>query len=308
MVRDLGRRLGKRARLHIEGEGTQLDALLVERLADPIAHLLRNALDHGIEFPEVREAAGKAPQGELWLRASSEGATVLLEVEDDGAGLDLPGIRARAAARGASPPGEEPDPVRLAELLAAPGFTTREVVSEVSGRGVGLDVVRRAAEDLSGELRVEPRPTGGTRFTLRFPLTRAMTSALLVGTRGQVYGLPLNHVVEVLRREEVEATERPGRAPAVEHDGRAYELVQLAELLEAPEGPAGPFLVLVRVGSHELALGVEALLEEASLVVQPLTPHLPEVPGVAGAAARNDGRVVLVLDVAGVARRSRPPG
>lgn len=309
LVRDLCRRLGKQARLVVEGGGTELDTKLVDRVGDPLVHLLRNALDHGIEPPEVRTRAGKPAEGTVRLRALAEGQSICVEVEDDGVGLDFDAIRGRAVAQGVLTPAAaaRSDPAELIELLFRPGFTTRHQVSEVSGRGVGLDVVRREVEDLNGELSVEPRLDGGVRFSLRFPLTLAMTEALLVRSRGQVFALPLGHVEEVVRRDEVEAARLPGTGPALLLRDRTLPTVGLGELLEGPpeEGPGARFLVVVRAGTRGLALGVEELLGEASLVVQSLTPHFRGVEGVAGAAVGNDGRIVLILDVPAAVRRRR---
>lgn len=308
LVRDLGRRLGKPVRLVVEGEGTELDTAMVERLGDPLVHLLRNAVDHGIESPEERSRQGKEPTGTLTLRAESLGHEVRVTVSDDGAGIDPVELRERALDRGLLTEAEEfPDqPLAWLDLLAAPGFTSRDRVSEISGRGVGLDVVRRAAEGLNGKLSLESRPRLGTRFELRFPLTLATTDALLVRVRGQVYALPLAEIEEVVRRSEVEPVDPPGPDAACRWRGRTLEHLWLGELLDRPpgEGTEASMLVVAR-GEPGLGLWVDEQLGEASLVVRPLTLHFHEVEGVAGAAVGHDGRVVLILDLPVLLRQRR---
>lgn len=306
MVRDLARKLGREVRFETDGDHTELDAKLVDRIADPVVHLLRNAVDHGLETPEVRQAAGKERAGTIRLVAYNEGQSVRVEVEDDGRGVDLEAVRRRAIQRGIidDARAQRLDEEGVLALLTRSGFSTRDEVSSISGRGVGLDVVREVVEELNGELYIERLPEAGTRMSLRFPLTLAMTDALLVRDRRQTYALPVAHVEEVVREEDVTRAAVPGRGEAVTLRERSMPLYDLGALLGQPgDGSAGRFVVVVRAGSREVAVQVDELLGEAELVVKPLAPHMPEVAGVAGATFAGDGRVVLILDLPGALRR-----
>ncbi len=313
MVRDLAQRLGKQADLRLEGGETELDASLTERLADPLAHLLRNALDHGIEPPPSRTAAGKPAEGRLSVRARAVGQSFRIEVEDDGAGLDLDRIAARARDRGLVPACdlERMGSDELARLVFLPGFTTRDVATEVSGRGVGLDAVKQAVENLNGEVWFEDPEASGTRVCLRFPLTLALSDVLLVRAGGRRWGLPLSHVEEVARRRDVEVRAIAGRGPMVGFRDRPVPYLAFPDLVGmAGSGPRDEarFVVVLASAGKEVAVGVEELLGELEVVVRPLAPHFPEIPGVAGATLEPDGTVVLLLDAPGALRRRSPGG
>ena len=302
-VRDLAAQLGKRARLELVGEGVEIDNAVVEQLRDPIGHMVRNALDHGIETPGVRERLGKDPCGRLVLRAFHEGSTVGVELSDDGAGISRERVLAHARKLGLVAPDELPSPAALDDLLFAPGFSTAETVTELSGRGVGMDVVRRNLEQLRGSASVHSTPGEGTRITLRFPLTLAIIQGFRVQVGGETYVLPLEAVTECLDLPP-EAQGR-GRASGVFNlRGAGLPYLRLRShfgLAGAP--PERECVVVVQHEGGQAGLAVDALLGEGQTVVKPLGRLFRRLPGVAGSAILGDGRVALILDVPALMRR-----
>lgn len=302
VVRDLAREAGLEIDLHLTGESTEVDKFVVERLADPILHLIRNAVSHGLEPPDERAAAGKPQRGRLDLRATAAGGAIVIEVEDDGRGVDPERVFEQARAAGLVPPAAGTDPAAVLDLLCSPGFSTRGGSDRASGRGVGMDVVARAVEDLGGTLALSTRVGRGTRFTVRLPLTLAIADALVVTVAGHTFVAPQAAVREVV---EVE----PGAVVALEnnqllsHRGGVVPLVRLADLFGLGR-PAGGFVALI-VGDGGLALGVDRVLGVREVVVRPLADPLVQVPGVSGATELGDGRAVLILDAAGLARHAR---
>jgi two-component system chemotaxis sensor kinase CheA len=302
VVRDLARETGVEVDLHLTGENTEVDKFVVERLADPILHLIRNAVSHGLELPGERAAAGKPPRGRLDLRAAAAGGAIVIEVEDDGRGIDAERVFAQARAAGLVDPVAATDPAAVLDLLCSPGFSTRDGSDRASGRGVGMDVVARAVEDLGGTLALATQAGRGTKFTVRLPLTLAIADALIVIVAGQTFAVPQSAVGEVV---EVE----PGAPVVLEnnqllpHRGGVVPLIRLADLFGLG-GPAGAFVALV-VGDGGAALGVDRVLGVREIVVRPLADPLVQVPGISGATELGDGRAVLILDAAGLARHAR---
>lgn len=304
VVRDLVRETGKQIELHLTGEGTEVDKFVVERLADPLLHLIRNAVSHGLELPAERVAAGKPSRGRIDLRAAAAGGEIVIEVEDDGRGIDPEQVFARARSAGLVAPDAPTDPSGVLDLLCSPGFSTRESTDRASGRGVGMDVVGRAIEDLGGTLALSTRAGRGTRFTARLPLTLAIADALIVTVGEQRYAIPQTAVREV-------AYVEPGATTALEnnellpHRGRVLPLLRLADVFG--EGrQSGSFVVLVvGDGGATVALAADRVLGLREVVVRPLADPLVQVPGVAGATELGDGRAVLILDGAGLARYAR---
>ena len=304
VVRDLAREMGKDIALHLTGEDTEIDKFVVERLADPLLHLVRNAISHGLEPAEERVANGKPASGRMDLRAAAAGGAVVIEVEDDGRGIDPEKVFARARANGIVPPGGWSDPSALLDLICSPGFSTRDSVDKVSGRGVGMDVVRRAVEELGGTLDMTTRPNRGTKFTARLPLTLAIADALIVAVGSQTYAAPQTAVREVVLVE-------PGAITALEnnellrHHGGVIPLLRLSELFGTPR-PSGSFIALVvGEGSLAIALAVDRVLGLREVVVRQLTDPLVQVPGLAGATELGDGRAILILDAVGLVRYAR---
>jgi chemotaxis protein histidine kinase CheA/CheY-like chemotaxis protein len=282
-VRDIAVREGKEAELELVGVDAQLDRVILDGLSDLIVHLLRNAVSHGIEPPDVRAAAGKPPQGRIVLRADASGRGVTLSVSDDGGGIP------RELTERASTPAE------LADLLATPGFSTAAEVGDLSGRGVGLDAVRRDTEALGGSLMAESDPGRGSTFTLLVPATLAVLGLLLVERAGLIFGLPLLALAEVVEAEGIVSL---GDRVAVDVRGEAIQLADLADLLSMPPTtpPATGPVLIVAVAGGRLAVRVDRLVGEQEAVVKPLGAVLANVPGYLGATLLNDGAIGLIVD------------
>ena len=289
LVRDLGRQLGKEVDLVLEGQNTELDKAFIERLVD--------ALDHGLETAEVRLAHGKSPRGRLGLRASSRGGHILIEVADDGGGLDRERILKKARERNLPLPAEASDG-EVYNLLFLPGFSTSAIVTDISGRGVGLDVVRQNILALGGRVEVESRRDEGTTFRLILPLTRAILDGLLIRVGEEIYVIPLESVVESFQPKPaaIQMLER-GRA-VINVRGRYLPIVQLHELLgTGPAGNGRKLLVVVESEGRQAALTVDELLGQQQVVLKSLETHYQKIPGISGATILGDGRVALILDV-----------
>lgn len=308
-VRDIAAAQGKQVRLVLEGEDVEVDTAVVEHIRDPLTHMVRNAIDHGVERPEARREHGKDPVGRLTLRAFHDGGSLVVQVEDDGAGFDHARIASRAAALGlvedAAQVGEE----EIRRLVFEPGLSTSETVTEISGRGVGMDVVRRNVEALRGSVSVESEPGRGTRITIRLPLTLAIIQGFQVAVGEDTYILPLDAVVECL---DLPAEERAGEADGVLNlRGRPLPYLRLGRRLGlGTEAAARESVVVVRDGPAMAGLAVDALLGESQTVVKPLGQLFRGVSGVSGSAVLGSGRVALILDVPALLRealnRSRP--
>ncbi|HEX7239939.1 MAG TPA: chemotaxis protein CheW [Longimicrobiaceae bacterium] len=293
LVRDLAREQGKRVRVILEGEDTRLDKSTADAVAEPLLHLVRNAVDHGIEPPAEREAAGKPAEATLALRAAQEGDRVRIEVEDDGRGLDRARIFARAREQGLAGPGDGED---AEELIFRPGFSTRRVASALSGRGIGLDAVRGAVSRLRGSVEVEEGDEGGTRFVLRLPLTVALVPALFFEAAGERLAVPTADVEETLRAGPIE---RAGPAEMVRVRDETIPLARPGRIFGWGDGGGAPrFLVVVRSAGRAVALAADRLLDQRPATVRALPAALGSPPGVSGATVAPDGGVVLVLDAA----------
>ncbi len=296
-VRDLSSTQGKQVLLELEGEDVEVDTSIVELVRDALTHMIRNAVDHGIERPDARRAAGKDPAGTVRITARHEGGNVLIEVSDDGAGLDRARIRERAVARGVLRGDEAIGDAELLELVFLPGFTTSEEVTGTSGRGVGMDVVRRNVERLRGTVLVESTQGGGTTVKLRLPLTVAAISALRVQVGTETYVLPMEDVVECLDFD-AEQGLRGAQGGVIELRGRPLPYLRLRQAIGTPGAPpARENVVVVRQDRHEAGFAVDAVLGTGPAVIRPLGRFLRRVPGVAGSVILGSGEVALVLDV-----------
>lgn len=305
MVHDLGRQLGKEIELKISGESTELDKTVLEKLGDPLIHLVRNSLDHGIETPAERAAAGKPSRGTLTLHSYHRGSGVVIEVSDDGRGLNLPKILATARKRGLVGPEEVPHDNVLREMIFAPGFSTAAAVTDVSGRGVGMDVVRRNIKELGGEIAVESTPGQGTKILLKLPLSLAIVDGQLVRVGAHTYVIPLLSIVDLL---EVD----PRRVGWAEGGHSLYRLsddfipmVPLHELLgERAPDQASParMLVVCEADGRRFGLVVDELQSQQQVVVKSLETNFARVPGLAGATILGDGSVAFILEVADLKR------
>jgi two-component system chemotaxis sensor kinase CheA len=301
-VRDLAAAQGKQARLVVEGADVEVDTSVVEQVRDPILHMVRNALDHGVETPAERAAAGKPPVATLTLRAFHDSGSMVLQVVDDGAGLDRGAVGRKAARLGLIEDPARATDEELMQAIFAPGFSTTEVVSEISGRGVGLDVVRRNVEALRGSVSVASG-RGGTTFTVRIPLTLAIIQGFRVEVADQTYILPLDSVVECLELPREERGAEP--TGVVNLRGQPLPFLRLRAHFGQPGGDGvRENVVVMRHGAATAGLVVDALQGESSTVIKPLGPMFKDVPGVAGSSILGDGRVALILDVGGLLRET----
>ncbi|SDH73910.1 two-component system, chemotaxis family, sensor histidine kinase and response regulator WspE [Pseudomonas flavescens] len=301
MLRDLARALGKQVRLVIEGESTQVDRDVLERLEAPLTHLLRNALDHGIEPPEVRLARGKTAEGQILIRARHHAGMLLLELSDDGGGVDLDKLRSAVISRGfaTEQTGEQLTEEELLAFLFLPGFSMRDQVTEVSGRGVGLDAVQHMVRQLRGGVRMQQRQGRGSSFHLEVPLTLSVVRSLVVEVGGEAYALPLAHIERMTRLQAEDIVQLEGR----QHfwsEGQHVGLIAASQILQRPEGKPGDNgipVVLIRDRDNLFGLVVERFVGERTLVVMPLDARLGKVQDVSAGALLDDGTPVLILDV-----------
>jgi two-component system chemotaxis sensor kinase CheA len=305
VVRDLARDSGKRVQLEITGQGTEIDKFLIERMMDPILHLVRNAVGHGIETVERRVAAGKPPDGTIRLSASTVGESVIIEIADDGAGIDIAAIAQRAPAKGIRTEEGVLDSRVLLDIICASGFSTRDEADRISGRGVGMDVVRGTVQELRGTLEVATEPGRGTTFTITLPLTLAVIDAIIAHIGDQTFAVPQSAIQEVI---EVD----PGSVRAFERNelltyrGRALPMVRLERLFHIDTAKR-PRLHAIVVGTGLSAVGllVDRVAGHREIVVKTITDPLIRVEGVSGATELGDGRLVLILDVSALSRGVR---
>lgn len=307
MIRDLGRQLGKQVELIVRGEQTGVDRDILERLEAPLTHLLRNAVDHGLEGPDDRQQRGKPPQGTLRLEACHRAGMLQLVIRDDGRGIDQENVRRRIIARGLATAAmvEQLEEAELFEFLFLPGFSTRDTVSEISGRGVGLDVVQSMIRSVGGTVRVTSIPGRETCFTLRLPISMSIIRALLVEIDGEAYAFPLTRIdrLEMLPADRIQWLEN---RPYFLLDGENVGLVEATQLLDLPEAtpthaPERPVVVLSD-RTHRFGLLVQRILGERDLDVRPLDARLGKVPNLGSASVLEDGSPVLIFDVEDMVR------
>ncbi|MGX9720161.1 chemotaxis protein CheA [Stenotrophomonas acidaminiphila] len=307
LVRDLSTRLGKQVRLRTIGEGTELDKGLIEKIADPLVHLVRNSIDHGLEMPEVRRQAGKDDTGTITLAASHQGGHIVIEVSDDGRGLNRDKILAKAHERGLAVP-DNPTDGQVWDLIFQPGFSTADAVTDLSGRGVGMDVVRRNIQALGGEVQLESQPGAGTRVLIRLPLTLAILDGMTVSVAGETLILPLAYVLEALqpRAEDIRTMAGEGRVLRVR--GEYLPILALGGYYGyRQESHADPLVVVVEGDGQKIALEVDELLGQQQVVVKNIENNYRRIAGVSGATILGDGRVALIVDVGGLVRSLRLP-
>ncbi len=299
LVRELSTRLGKRVELITSGEATELDRGLIEKISDPLNHLVRNCVDHGLETPQARVAAGKPPVGTVRLAASQRGGKVVIEVSDDGRGLDRDRILAHAARRGRVLAPDAPD-AEVWQLLFEAGFSTAEAVTDVSGRGVGMDVVRRNILSLGGSVEIASHQGQGLKVTMTVPLTLAIVEAMTVLLGGQIYVLPLAQVVESRSLAPGEIRSLPGERETLSVRGTYLPVLRLSHLFPPaqPSEHGDGIAVLVEAEGATAAVLVDALVGQQPVVVKSLETNFRKVPGVSGATIMSDGSVALILDAA----------
>jgi two-component system chemotaxis sensor kinase CheA len=310
LVRDLSRRTGKDVVLETSGEETEMDRSMVERIEDPLVHLVRNALDHGIEPEAERLAAGKPARSTLRLSAYHEGGSIVVELADDGRGLQRERILRKARERGLVGDGQELSDAEVHALVFLPGFSTAARVTEISGRGVGMDVVKRNVEGMRGRVTVSSQPGEGTTFRLVLPLTLAIIDGMLVSCGGETYILPSLSIVESLRPTERMIRRAAGRGEVIDVRGEILPLLRLHRLLGARETAAAADdlrVVVVEGQGRKVGLVVDDVITQQQVVIKPLGSGIGDTDFLSGAAILSDGRVGLILNVdrlAGLASRA----
>jgi two-component system, chemotaxis family, sensor kinase CheA len=301
LVRDLARRSNKSVELILEGEETELDRNMVQEVSDPIIHLLRNAVDHGIEPQEERERSGKEAKGRLKLCAYHAAGRVVIEISDDGRGLDGEAIRAEAARRGLLESGTALTENDLLALIFKPGFSTAKELTDISGRGVGLDVVRQKIQSLRGRIEVQSRPGSGTTFFLRLPLTTAILDAMLLRVGEQRFLLPTISIIQSFKWDEERTSRLAGRGEIVVLRDEVLPVVRLSSMLgieAVAPNPHDGIVMIVEADGNRCAVLVDELLSQQQVVIKPLDSAFEHLPGISGAAVLGDGRVSLILDAA----------
>jgi len=311
VVRDLSVQCGKQARLLLEGKHTELDKTLLEAIKDPLTHLVRNAVDHGLEAPDARLAAGKPAEGTVRLRAYHEGGQVIVEISDDGAGIDPEKVRRTAVQKGllSAEEAERRADRDVVHLVFVPGFSTAAQVSNISGRGVGMDVVRTNIEAIGGSIDVQSTVGVGTTFKVKIPLTLAIIPALVVTCGGDRYAIPQVSLLELVRldgRDATQAIEHVHGAPVYRLRGRLLPIVFLDEVFGTATGESRETvnIVVLQADDQQFGLVVDQINDTAEIVVKPLGKMLKQVDAFAGATIMGDGRVALILDVLGIARHA----
>ena len=305
MVRDLAQRLGKQIELKLTGEQTELDKTVLEKIGDPLVHLVRNSIDHGIESPEVRASAGKPTFGTVHLDACHRGGNIAVEVNDDGAGLDQDRILSKARARGLVGPNDQLTEEQIHELIFVPGFSTAEKTTDVSGRGVGMDVVRRNVKELGGKIEVRTERGKGSRFVITLPLTLAIVDGQSVAVGSETYIVPLVSIVESMQLKLSNVSRLSSRGEVFSFRGDYLPIIRLHDLygVEPRTRNLSEGLVVVAEGDgRRVGLFVDDLLGQQQVVIKSLEANYGHVEGVSGATILGDGSVALILDVAGIIR------
>ena len=298
VVRDLQRDLNKKINLEIEGEDTELDKSVVEDLLDPIMHCVRNSVDHGIEAPEVRKAAGKPETGTVLLKASNEGNLIVIEIKDDGAGIDVEKIRKKAVENGLIHPDKVITDQDAYQLIMQPGFSTADKISNISGRGVGLDVVKTMINNIKGSISINSVKGQGTSFIIKIPLTLAIIQGLLVRVGSEIYSIPIANVIEsqCININEISHIDN---YEIMNVRNEVISVLRLSRLFNIQESQMGDECYIVIVGTQEKKIGVmvDALIGEEDVVIKPLRDKFTNSPGIAGASILGDGSVSLIIDV-----------
>ena len=303
VVRDLSQKLGKQVKLVIEGGATEIDKSLIEKLVDPLTHLVRNSIDHGIESPETRQAAGKPASGTVVLSAAQKGSSIIISIQDDGAGLNRERILNKAMENGLIHSDDMPDS-DIWKLIFEPGFSTAAEVTDVSGRGVGMDVVRRNIESIGGRIEIESKVGEGSSFNIHLPLTLAIVDGMCVAVGDQIFVVPLLNIIESFqpRAEQLQTLSNDN---VLWIRGEYWPLVALHELMDvegAIDAPEEGIVVLLESGKKRFGIQVDALLGQQQVVIKSLEKHYRKVAGVAGATIMGDGKVALILDADSIAQ------
>ena len=303
LVRDTGNALGKKVELRMEGEHTELDKTVLEKIGDPLVHLVRNSLDHGLEMPEDRVAAGKPEEGILELNAYHEGGNIVIEVRDDGAGINQDKVLAKARENGLVGADEQLSEDKINNLIFMPGFSTADAVSDLSGRGVGMDVVRRNIADLGGDVSVHSKPGEGSVFTIRLPLTLAILDGQLVRVGDQSYIISLVSILETIQTKSEQVSSVAGQSELFKLRDEYLPILRLHEMfgIEADSTEINDgLLVVAEANGERVGIFVDDLLEQQQVVIKSLEANYKSVQGLSGATILGDGKVALILDVPGL--------
>ena len=304
LVRDLAGKLDKKVQLKLVGEGTELDKGLIEKISDPLTHLVRNSLDHGIEMPEERIAKGKDAVGTITLRAAHQGGNIVIEVSDDGGGLNRERLLAKAREKG-MPVADAMSDAEVWQLIFAPGFSTAAVITDVSGRGVGMDVVKKNIEGIGGRVEIASHPGEGSTITIRLPLTLAILDGLSIAVGEQIYIVPLTFISESLQPTEDAVKEISGQGRVVHVRGEYLPVIALHQVFNIEprvRNPAEGILVLLEAEGKKVALFVDELVSQHQVVIKSLETNYKKVAGISGATIMGDGRVALIIDVAALVK------
>ncbi|MBT4519427.1 MAG: chemotaxis protein CheA [Halieaceae bacterium] len=303
LVRDTSSKLGKKIELRLVGEHTELDKTVLEKIGDPLVHLVRNSLDHGFESPEERKAAGKPEAGVLELNARHEGGNIVIEVIDDGAGINHERVLEKARTSGIIAPDAELTPSQINDLIFAAGFSTATEVSDLSGRGVGMDVVRRNIGDLGGEVFVQSEPGVGSTFTIRLPLTLAILDGQLVRVGSEAYIVPLVSIVETVQVGSEDVNAVVGRTEMFKQRDEYLPIIRLHEIFSIgcdSTAIGDGLLVVAEANGQRVGVFVDDLLEQQQVVIKSLEANYRQIPGISGATILGDGTVALILDLPGL--------
>jgi len=303
VARDLSHKAAKQVDFVTAGEETELDRTVVDHISDPLVHMVRNAIDHGIEPPEERATAGKSPTGRVELRAFHQAGSIVVQMQDDGRGLNKEKILKKAIEQGLVTPDQELSDDEVFKLIFHPGLSTAEKITAVSGRGVGMDVVKKNIESLRGRVDISSALGEGTTFTIRLPLTLAVIDGQIVRVGESRYILPINSIVRSLRCKPGQISSVQNRGEVVLERAELMPLIRLYELLKvrpSTEDPSQGLIVIVEDNGRKCCLLVDDLLGQQQVVIKNLGETLGRIPGVSGGAIMGDGRVTLILDVPGL--------
>jgi two-component system chemotaxis sensor kinase CheA len=309
LVREVAAQTGKQVRLVTEGEGTEVDKTVIERIADPLTHMIRNAIDHGLESPEKRKAAGKPAEGTVRLTALHRSGRIVLEVADDGGGINRARVKEKAIENGLIAPDAILSDEEIDNLIFLPGFSTASTISDISGRGVGMDVVRQSVQALGGRISITSRPGLGSTFTLSLPLTLAVLDGMVVAATGHTLIIPLGAIVETLKPRAADVFPLDNDIRVLALRGGYVPMVDVAMSLgysnEPLEAEAAVALLVECEGGNRAVLMVDAIHGQRQVVIKSLEANYRAVPGIAAATVMGDGRVALILDVDAVVSHTR---
>ncbi len=303
IVRDISAQLGKEIRLVTSGENTEVDKTVIEQLGDPLTHMIRNSVDHGIEKPEVRIAANKPQEGTIYLSADHRGGRIVIEIKDDGAGINRSKVLAKAREKGLVAADAVLSDEECDDLIFLPGFSTADTVSNISGRGVGMDVVRRNIQNLGGTVKVVTTVGKGSLFTVSLPLTLAILDGMIVRVGTENYIVPIANIIETMRPKFEQVKRVEGHSDVINVRGEFIPVIYLSRIFNitgAENEPSKALIVLVETGSRKMGLVVDELIGQQQVVIKSLESNSDPVAGVSGATILGDGRVSLILDIAGL--------